>query len=217
MKGKIISETGFDPVSCGLWAHHASAAPLWCCLYLPKIKLNLLNGGLSNGCDKAVGFELWFLELKATMASIPCILQQTLTPSRPVNSSPSATTLCKLTSPFVGFTSTRSKARLGWCRPTRIGPCSNGSRTTCWLRFGKNGVDAEGAGIYGSQSRDDFDKEDVEQVLITLFGVFAPHIGFSDDYSAVKRTWWDKLLTRNSMYFSIPWWGVAIVLALLRF
>ncbi|GAB2230589.1 hypothetical protein Droror1_Dr00014863 [Drosera rotundifolia] len=34
---------------------------------------------------------------------------------------------------------------------------------TCWFRFGKNGVDAEGAGIYGSQSRDDFDRDDVEQ------------------------------------------------------
>ncbi|KAL9271523.1 LHCP TRANSLOCATION DEFECT-like protein [Drosera capensis] len=34
---------------------------------------------------------------------------------------------------------------------------------TYWFRFGKNGVDAEGAGIYGSQSRDDFDRDDVEQ------------------------------------------------------
>ena len=24
-----ISEPGFDPGTCGLWAHHASAAPLW--------------------------------------------------------------------------------------------------------------------------------------------------------------------------------------------
>ena len=24
----IISEPGFDPGTCGLWAHHASAAPL---------------------------------------------------------------------------------------------------------------------------------------------------------------------------------------------
>lgn len=35
---------------------------------------------------------------------------------------------------------------------------------TCWFKFGKNGVDAEGAGIYGSQSRNDFDRDDVEQV-----------------------------------------------------
>ncbi|VVB00770.1 unnamed protein product [Arabis nemorensis] len=47
-------------------------------------------------------------------------------------------------------------------RPAKLGP-SNGSRTTCWFKFGKNGVDAENAGIYGSQSRDDFDRDDVEQ------------------------------------------------------
>ncbi|GFP92610.1 probable beta-1 3-galactosyltransferase 11 [Phtheirospermum japonicum] len=27
-KGKSLSEPGFDPGTCGLWAHHASAAPL---------------------------------------------------------------------------------------------------------------------------------------------------------------------------------------------
>jgi hypothetical protein len=57
--------------------------------------------------------------------------------------------------------------RLGWVRPSRLGP-SNGSRAKCWFKFGKNGVDAEGAGIYGSQSRDDFDRDDVEQVLLSL-------------------------------------------------
>ena len=25
----FLSEPGFDPGTCGLWAHHASAAPLW--------------------------------------------------------------------------------------------------------------------------------------------------------------------------------------------
>lgn len=49
----------------------------------------------------------------------------------------------------------------------RLGP-SNGSRATCWFKFGKNGVDAENAGIYGSQSRDDFDRDDVEQVSFSL-------------------------------------------------
>ncbi|GAB4849639.1 hypothetical protein Ancab_004435 [Ancistrocladus abbreviatus] len=44
----------------------------------------------------------------------------------------------------------------------RIGP-NCGGRTKCWFRFGKSGVDAEGAGIYGSQTRDDFDRDDVEQ------------------------------------------------------
>ncbi|EPS57502.1 hypothetical protein M569_17316, partial [Genlisea aurea] len=60
---------------------------------------------------------------------------------------------------FVG----RRGRRLGIPRPARaLGPTS-GSRTTCWFRFGKNGVDAEGAGVYGSQGRDDFDRDDVEQ------------------------------------------------------
>ncbi|KAK9072283.1 hypothetical protein SSX86_008716 [Deinandra increscens subsp. villosa] len=64
----------------------------------------------------------------------------------------------KLNSQFMGM-----RKRLGFCKPTsRIG-ASCGSRTTCWFKFGKNGVDAEGAGIYGSQSRDDFDRDDVEQ------------------------------------------------------
>lgn len=49
-----------------------------------------------------------------------------------------------------------------------LGP-SNGSRATCWFKFGKNGVDAENAGIYGSQSRDDFDRDDVEQVCLHFY------------------------------------------------
>uniref|UniRef100_A0A6M2EWD9 Protein LHCP TRANSLOCATION DEFECT n=1 Tax=Populus davidiana TaxID=266767 RepID=A0A6M2EWD9_9ROSI len=63
----------------------------------------------------------------------------------------------KLNSQFLGL-----QSNVGWLRPCRIGP-SNGSRAKCWFKFGKNGVDAEGAGIYGSQSRDDFDRDDVEQ------------------------------------------------------
>lgn len=51
-----------------------------------------------------------------------------------------------------------------------MGP-SNGSRAQCWFKFGKNGVDAEGAGIYGSQSRDDFDRDDVEQVHSRLLNM----------------------------------------------
>ncbi|XP_028087690.1 uncharacterized protein LOC114288386 [Camellia sinensis] len=53
---------------------------------------------------------------------------------------------------------------LEWLEPSKIGSNSSGSRATCWFRFGKNNVDAESAGIYGSQSRDDFDRDDVEQV-----------------------------------------------------
>ena len=37
-------------------------------------------------------------------------------------------------------------------------------RTTAWFKFGKNGLDASSAGIYGSQGRDDFDRDDVEHV-----------------------------------------------------
>ncbi|KAL4582633.1 hypothetical protein LXL04_007190 [Taraxacum kok-saghyz] len=33
------------------------------------------------------------------------------------------------------------------------GPSSCNARTTCWFKFGKNGVDAKGVGIYASQSR----------------------------------------------------------------
>ncbi|KAL7598204.1 protein LHCP TRANSLOCATION DEFECT [Lactuca sativa] len=92
------------------------------------------------------------------MATIPCTVQLIFasTDTKPINSS--ITVLGKLNSQFVGM-----RKGLGFCRRTsRIGP-SCGSRTTCWFKFGKNGVDSEGAGIYGSQSRDDFDRDDVEQ------------------------------------------------------
>lgn len=90
------------------------------------------------------------------MASIPCTthLPFTFKPS----TSPSS--LSKTNLKFLGV-----QHRLGWARPSKLGP-SNGSRAKCWFKFGKNGVDAEGAGIYGSQSRDDFDRDDVEQVLL---------------------------------------------------
>ncbi|GLU23610.1 hypothetical protein SLE2022_396030 [Rubroshorea leprosula] len=87
------------------------------------------------------------------MASISCTTHISL-PSKPTYSLPPSP---KLSSQFLGTRT--SLRRIG---PSRIGP-SNGSRTKCWFRFGKNGVDAEGAGIYGSQSRDDFDRDDVEQ------------------------------------------------------
>ncbi|KAK1391204.1 protein LHCP TRANSLOCATION DEFECT [Heracleum sosnowskyi] len=60
--------------------------------------------------------------------------------------------------------------RLGWLTLSKIGllissaaTSASASGTTCWFKFGKNGVDAEQAGIYGSQSRNDFDRDDVEQ------------------------------------------------------
>ncbi|XP_027342664.1 protein LHCP TRANSLOCATION DEFECT [Abrus precatorius] len=92
------------------------------------------------------------------MASIPCITQQPIT-SKFNNAFPSPLVSApNLASRFLG-----TRKSVGWLSLTsRIGP-SNGSKATCWFRFGKNGVDAEGAGIYGSQSRDDFDRDDVEQ------------------------------------------------------
>ncbi|CAN1147038.1 Protein LHCP TRANSLOCATION DEFECT [Linum perenne] len=90
------------------------------------------------------------------MASIPCTTTAHLhVSSRHRNHQPS--TSPKLTSLFMGKTK-----QLGWVPPCRIRP-SKGLRVNAWFKFGKNGVDAEGAGIYGSQSRDDFDRDDVEQ------------------------------------------------------
>ncbi|KAL8226484.1 hypothetical protein R6Q57_016316 [Mikania cordata] len=92
------------------------------------------------------------------MATISCTLQLVFASSDTKSVSKSASVLRKIDSQFLG-----TRKRLGFCKPTsRIG-ASCGSRTTCWFKFGKNGVDAEGAGIYGSQSRDDFDRDDVEQ------------------------------------------------------
>ncbi len=45
-------------------------------------------------------------------------------------------------------------------------PQGGSSRVTAWFKFGDNGMDAKGAGIYGSQGRDDFDREDVAQVIV---------------------------------------------------
>ncbi|XP_073115548.1 protein LHCP TRANSLOCATION DEFECT-like [Elaeis guineensis] len=87
------------------------------------------------------------------MASIPCAIYVSIPPS---------SSSWGLRSPFVALT-----RRLGWLRDSRmrakVGPASTGSRARCWFRFGNKGVDAEGAGIYGSQARDDFDRDDVEQ------------------------------------------------------
>ncbi|KAK2984833.1 hypothetical protein RJ640_004658, partial [Escallonia rubra] len=93
------------------------------------------------------------------MASTPCNTIQ-LTFGRIPNSStsPSSCGSTRLSCQFLG-----TQKRLTWFRPFRVGPSSCGSRATCWFKFGKNGVDAEGAGIYGSQNREDFDRDDVEQ------------------------------------------------------
>ncbi|XP_076959712.1 protein LHCP TRANSLOCATION DEFECT-like [Bidens hawaiensis] len=98
--------------------------------------------------------------------------------------SPSNTkcTTHKLGSQFLGV-----NKGLSFCKPTSrfFGGISNGSRTTCWFKFGKNGVDAEGAGIYGSQSRDDFDRDDVEQYF-NYMGMLAVE-GTYDKMEALLR------------------------------
>lgn len=55
-------------------------------------------------------------------------------------------------------------------QPGRRG--ARGGGVMCWFKFGNRGVDAEGAGIYGSQSRDDFDRDDVEQVVVAKLWPF---------------------------------------------
>ncbi|KAL9678801.1 hypothetical protein QQ045_016652 [Rhodiola kirilowii] len=69
--------------------------------------------------------------------------------------------------PLLRSTFLAAQGKIGWVRPcdklsSKIGR-GQSSGATCWFKFGKNGVDAEGAGIYGSQSRNDFDRDDVEQ------------------------------------------------------
>ncbi|KAK4279269.1 hypothetical protein QN277_016991 [Acacia crassicarpa] len=93
------------------------------------------------------------------MASIPLCTTHQIISSK---SLASPVSFAKLDSPFLAFTTKFGSLKL----TSGIGP-SNGSRAKCWFKFGKNGVDAEGAGIYGSQSRDDFDRDDVEQVEVS--------------------------------------------------
>ncbi|KAJ7556801.1 hypothetical protein O6H91_05G099500 [Diphasiastrum complanatum] len=62
---------------------------------------------------------------------------------------------CAFMGGFGSSCSLRSRLLLGQTR--------NSVRLFAWFKFGKNGLDAEGAGIYGSQGRDDFDRDDVEQ------------------------------------------------------
>lgn len=103
-----------------------------------------------------------FRSFEVIMASIPsCTAPSSasffFSTTKPINASSSS---LKLSSRFLGTRVVKLRLQLG---------PSNGSRTTCWFKFGKNGVDAENAGIYGSQSRDDFDRDDVEQVCLYLY------------------------------------------------
>lgn len=99
---------------------------------------------------------------RKAMTSTPCSFHLISPP-------PPSSSLQKLRNPFLV---SNGNGVLGYLRPQRIGlrsVPSPYSRAKCWFRFGKNGVDAQGAGIYGSQTRDDFDRDDVEQVLVFLF------------------------------------------------
>ncbi|KAL8172452.1 hypothetical protein V2J09_024256 [Rumex salicifolius] len=75
------------------------------------------------------------------------------------STNPSPTPQLKLGARFLG----PPRKLTGFVPSIRVLGPSCGGRAKCWFKFGKNGVDAEGAGIYGSQSRDDFDRDDVEQ------------------------------------------------------
>ncbi|GMH05725.1 hypothetical protein Nepgr_007565 [Nepenthes gracilis] len=97
------------------------------------------------------------------MASVPCTTIQFSSNSRPSSSSQSKSTVPGLIKLGTRFLGTPKRLR-GLAYSRQIWPnFGGGGRAKCWFRFGKNGVDAEGAGIYGSQSRDDFDRDDVEQ------------------------------------------------------
>ncbi|PNT75000.1 protein LHCP TRANSLOCATION DEFECT [Brachypodium distachyon] len=88
------------------------------------------------------------------MASIPCTIQL------------ATSTSSRRTSPRVPPQGTallgRGAARRtqGWLRLGEAAPARESGRVR-FFKFGNK--DAEGAGIYGSQARDDFDRDDVEQ------------------------------------------------------
>ncbi|WVZ66096.1 hypothetical protein U9M48_015370 [Paspalum notatum var. saurae] len=95
------------------------------------------------------------------MASIPCTFQLSAKTASSSSSRRVSPRAAGLRTPLLG-----SSAGLGWLRPSRLSrvvPASESGRAgpTCWFKFGNK--DAEGAGIYGSQARDDFDRDDVEQ------------------------------------------------------
>lgn len=105
------------------------------------------------------------------MASIPCTFQLSTAVSRRVSPRAAAQGkgqgggAARLRTALLG--SGAGRRGLGWLRPSRLSrvvPASESGRVgpTCWFKFGNK--DAEGAGIYGSQARDDFDRDDVEQV-----------------------------------------------------
>lgn len=85
------------------------------------------------------------------MASISCSVQFS------INSRASTYRVLNLRNGFLGMPRNVSGPNFKPRSTTKLGP-SNGGRVKCWFRF-----NAESAGVYGSQSRDDFDRDDVEQ------------------------------------------------------
>ncbi|KAG0472482.1 hypothetical protein HPP92_017028 [Vanilla planifolia] len=93
------------------------------------------------------------------MASIPCAINVHIAYPWSISSKPSSD---KLRTPFFGLT-WRIALRRPSPRTKRAAPAGHGGGAQCFFKFGSRGVDAKDAGIYGSQSRDDFNRDDVEQ------------------------------------------------------
>eukprot|EP00898_Chlorokybus_atmophyticus_P002192 jgi/Chlat1/2974/Chrsp2S04702 len=66
------------------------------------------------------------------------------------------------------------------------GAVSNGSRVTCWFNLNKLRQDSQSSGIYGSQTRDEFDKDDVEHYF-NYMGMLATE-GTYDKLEALLST-----------------------------
>eukprot|EP00245_Coleochaete_scutata_P017889 TRINITY_DN901_c0_g3_i1.p1 TRINITY_DN901_c0_g3~~TRINITY_DN901_c0_g3_i1.p1 ORF type:complete len:181 (+),score=27.22 TRINITY_DN901_c0_g3_i1:73-615(+) len=83
------------------------------------------------------------------------------------------------------------RSSLRGCWPARnsleLHGCGAGkSRVNAWFKFGKAGFDSESAGIYGSQAREDFDRDDVEQYF-NYMGMLATE-GTYDKMEALLNT-----------------------------
>ncbi|XP_057529594.1 protein LHCP TRANSLOCATION DEFECT [Amaranthus tricolor] len=92
------------------------------------------------------------------MASISCSIQLTINSRSSSSSHPTSIhPMLNLPNGFLGIPRNSCGPIKKYSSTTKLGP-SNGGRAKCWFRF-----NAESAGVYGSQSRDDFDRDDVEQ------------------------------------------------------
>ncbi|TVU38829.1 hypothetical protein EJB05_12221, partial [Eragrostis curvula] len=114
------------------------------------------------------------------MASIPCTIQLSARAATSRRTSARAAAPQGLRTPLLAG----AGRRLGWLRPSRLSgvvPASESGRAgpTCWFRFGNK--DAEGAGIYGSQGRDDFDRDDVEQLALLIADDVETHCKMADE------------------------------------